>query len=95
MDPRSKMWLRDMQRMSEEKSGVSTDGIGGAPVAAGDGRVVDWGTPEGWEAFKRTTGFYPFGWQNGTIVMPGNAAEAPVWAKALMGGHATPVERMR
>lgn len=76
-------------KMEYEKSLGAAGGndIAGIPEANGAGDVVDWGTPNGWESFRARMGFYPYGMQNGTMVRPSNAAEAPPWAQTLMGGR--------
>ena len=59
----------------------------GSGEFGGSDIVTDWGTPEGWEAFQTQTGYYPFGMQNGTMVRPANASQAPAWAQRMMGGR--------
>lgn len=40
---------------------------------------------DAWEQYKAQFGFYPFGWQNGTRVMPPTLDGAPPWALQAMG----------
>jgi hypothetical protein len=47
--------------------------------------IGDWGTPEGWEQFRAQYGYYPFGIQDGAMVLPPNPDTAPDWAREKMG----------
>lgn len=95
MDVHERLLAKRFAKQEWDKSvGVTGgDGISGIPeVDSASGRVIDWGTPQGWEQFKAAYGFYPFGMQGGAMVRPSNASEAPDWAQRLMGGR-TPMVR--
>lgn len=49
---------------------------------------------EGWEAFKAQYGHYPYGWVNGTRVLPTSFEGCPDWAYKAMGLRPTPVTVM-
>lgn len=49
---------------------------------------------DAWEAYKAQYGYYPFGWQNGTRVMPPSFEQCPDWAYAAMGLRRPPVTVM-
>lgn len=92
MDIAQRRLAAALARMDSERGALPAAGdIPGAPEVAGDGTVTDWGTEQGWELFHARVGFYPFGMQNGAMVRPSNAAQAPAWAARLMGGHVPPV----
>ena len=84
---------KNLARQSYERQTASAggDGIAGIPSVNGSS-VTDWGTRAGWEAFKSANGFYPFGWQNGSRVMPPSFAGAPDFVYELMGLRKPPVE---
>ncbi len=40
---------------------------------------------DAWESYKGQYGYYPFGWQNGSRVMPTSFDGCPPWAYKAMG----------
>jgi len=50
---------------------------------------------QAWEQFKAQNGFYPFGWQNGTRVLPPHFDGCPDWAYEAMDLRRTPVGVVR
>lgn len=86
--------LKSLARMDYERqnrSGVSiTDGV---PVVQGS-TVVNWGTREGWEAFRQANGFYPFGFQGDGYVKPPSMSGAPDFVWELIGQRRPPVDVM-
>ena len=46
---------------------------------------------DAWEAYKSQYGYYPYGWQNGTRVLPPSFEGCPDWAYAAMGLRKPPV----
>lgn len=49
---------------------------------------------DAWEAYKAQYGYYPFGNQNGSRVLPPSFEGCPDWAYAAMGLRPTPVTVM-
>ena len=79
MDLNDARMIMHLERQSQERS------QGG--VFAGDASLL--GPPHwdrnAWEQYKAQFGYYPFGWQNGTRVMPPSFEGAPDWAIQAMG----------
>lgn len=46
---------------------------------------------EAWEQFRALNGFYPFGWQEGTRIIPPTFQGAPDWVYELMDMRKPPV----
>jgi hypothetical protein len=78
--------LKAMQRQDSEK----------ASLGAAQGDYSDVGPPgwnrAQWDAFKAQYGFYPFGWQHGTRVMPPTFEGAPDWVYELLEMRRPPVQ---
>ena len=66
-----------------------------AQAGAGSGDYGSAGPPywnrEAWDAFHAQYGYYPFGMQNGSQVLPTSFEGCPDWAYALMGLRRPPV----
>ena len=79
MDMNDIRMIRHLERQDSEKSSGGT--------FQGDASLL--GPPHwdraSWEAYKAQFGFYPYGWQNGTRVMPPSFEGAPPWALQAMG----------
>jgi len=77
--------LKAMQRQDSEKASLG--------AAAGD--YNDCGPPvwnqASWDAFKAQYGFWPYGIQNGTQIIPETFAGAPDWVFERMGIRKPPV----
>ena len=77
--------LKAMQRQDSEKSslgqGTSDYNSCGPPT---------WNRAA-WDAFHDQYGFWPFGMQNGTQVLPSTFAGCPTWAYERMGLRPPPV----
>ena len=77
--------LKAMQRQDNEKASL---GVANANYDAA-------GPPQwersAWESFKAQYGFYPYGWQNGTQVLPPTFIGCPAWAYEMMGLRPPPV----
>lgn len=71
--------LKAMQRQDSEKATL------GVAAANYDSAGPPSWNREAWEAFKAQYGFYPYGMQNGTQVLPPNFIGCPTWAYELMG----------
>ena len=77
--------LKAMQRQDSEKASL------GAAVAD----YNDCGPPvwnqASWDAFRAQYGFWPYGLQNGTQILPETFAGCPDWAFERMGLRKPPV----
>lgn len=81
--------FKNMARQDYEKQTLGQTGSsGGAFDSAGP---PTWDR-SAWENFKAAYGFYPYGMQNGTQVLPHTFAGAPDWVYELMGLRKPPVQ---
>lgn len=81
--------FKHLARQDYEKQ-VLGDAANAGSADFGDAGPPNWSRPA-WEAFKAQYGFYPYGWQNGTRVMPPTFVGAPDWVYELMGLRKPPV----
>ena len=84
-------WVRHLMRQDQEQ------GMRSAGAFTGDSSLL--GPPHwdknAWEAYKAQYGHYPYGWVNGTRILPESFEECPEWAYAAMGLRKPPVTVMR
>jgi hypothetical protein len=81
--------FKNMARQDYERQ--TTAAAGGASGDFSDAGPPYW-NPASWEGFKAQYGFYPFGMQNGTMVMPPSFEGAPDWVYEKMNLRKPPVQ---
>ena len=76
--------MKAMQRQDSEKT------LGAASADYNSAGPPTWNRAA-WDAFHSQYGFYPYGMQNGTQVLPTTFVGCPEWAYELMGLRRPPV----